>query len=195
MKKAVIFIVGIILLIIGFLYDKQILMFIANNRVVFFNDFMKWISYLGSSIIIFIIMTSLFMWEEKKREWIPTLWVSYGLALFVAFFIIKGFFLRPRPYEVLNIVNLVSAKGSSFPSGHVTAAFAALPILDKKYPMFKWFWLIIAVLIAFSRIYVGVHYFSDVVAGALIGGAFGTLFVYLEDKKKIFKRWLFKKSK
>jgi undecaprenyl-diphosphatase len=188
MKKEVWYIFGFLALLISFIFDNQIVSFITGNRITAFNEFFIWISYFGASVIIFILMSSLFMYEEKKREWIPVLWSSFIVALLIGF-LIKWGIARLRPYETLNIINLVSANGFSFPSNHAIAAFAALPVLDKEYPNFKWFWLIIAIVIIFSRVYLGVHYLSDVIAGAFIGFSIGNCFIFMEKKYKLFKKW------
>jgi len=68
---------------------------------------------------------------------------------------------------------------------HAAAAFSALPVLDLEFPKLKWFWLGFALLIALSRIYMGVHYFSDVVAGAFFGYLIGRFYFLREKGKKI----------
>ena len=52
---------------------------------------------------------------------------------------------------------------------HAMVAFAAIPILDKEFSKLKWFWIIFAFLVAFSRIYFEAHFLSDVVFGAFFG--------------------------
>ena len=71
---------------------------------------------------------------------------------------------------------------------HALAAFAALPILDKEFPKLRVFWILFAFFVAVSRLYFSFHYFSDVVAGALIGYGIGLLFINLEHKYKIIKK-------
>ena len=62
--------------------------------------------------------------------------------------------------------------------------FCAIPILDKEFPKLKYFWIAFAVLVAFSRIYFGLHFLSDVIAGGLIGYLIGIFIVNLEKEKK-----------
>ena len=80
---------------------------------------------------------------------------------------------RPRPWlDVAGLIPLIAEHDpNSFPSGHTTAAFAfagAVWFADSK-KWLKWVALAAAVLMGFSRLYVGVHYPSDVLAGILIG--------------------------
>ena len=90
---------------------------------------------------------------------------------------------RARPFELLDIRGLVSHIGSSFPSAHAAAVFSSLAVLDKEFRKFKWIWLGIAFLVAFSRIYLGVHYLSDVAFGALVGLGSGLFAVWFWEKK------------
>jgi undecaprenyl-diphosphatase len=66
-------------------------------------------------------------------------------------------------------MTILFLKDFSFPSAHAALCFSLVPVLDREYPHFKSFWIGFAVLVAFSRLYLGVHYFSDVMAGAFIG--------------------------
>ena len=176
------YLVGGLLLVLGLIYDKEISLFITSLRVEILSNLMVWVSYFGSGFFILIFMTSLFLWQEKKREYIVPLWASVIISLIVVY-IIKIIFLRLRPFEVLGIIPLVKTLTSSFPSGHTAAAFSTIAILDKEFPKFKWFWIAFSVLIGFSRIYVGVHYLSDVVFAAILGGSIG---IYMCKKKEWF---------
>jgi undecaprenyl-diphosphatase len=78
---------------------------------------------------------------------------------------------RPRPFEELpGIDTLIGATvGQSLPSGHAATSFAGAVILTYLLPRGAPVFFLLAVAIAFSRIYVGVHYPSDVLAGAALG--------------------------
>jgi undecaprenyl-diphosphatase len=71
----------------------------------------------------------------------------------------------------------------SFPSGHAMLAFCAIPILNREFPKLKYAWIVFACLVAFSRVYFGVHFMSDVIAGALIGYCLGELIVAVKTRK------------
>lgn len=100
---------------------------------------------------------------------------SLALSFLVTNMILKKVIARVRPYEVINGLSILveKQKDLSFPSGHASAAFAvAVAILIMMPKKTKWIGVllvIIAVIISFSRLYVGVHYPTDVIAGAAVG--------------------------
>jgi len=181
------YVISLILLLIGIIFDKTISVFIAQNRISYISDIMSWLSFswlgiLGTWFVVLVLITSLFLWQENKRKWIFPLWLSVFLSAVVAY-TLKLIFIRQRPFEVLDIINLVPGRESSFPSAHAAAVFSTLAILDKEFPKIKWFWIVFAILVAFSRIYVGVHYLTDVVVGALIGYTISLIVLKVRHKK------------
>ena len=92
-------------------------------------------------------------------------------------FWIKPFFERIRPCHVLEDVHLLVSCGSgySFPSTHAVNNASAAVVLSFFYRQWKWAFAVFAGVVGFSRIYVGVHYPSDVLAGFLIGTACGVV--------------------
>lgn len=198
MKKKWLYIVITALILLSFLYDKQITLLVLHNRADLIDGFMIWLTNPLTTVTIFLLMTTLFLWEEKKREWIIPLWLSIGITAIATIFI-KIIVSRARPFEALMLPLIQGAKYSfaawntSFPSLHTAAAFSLVPILDKEFPRLKWFWIILALLISFSRLYVGVHYLSDILAGCLIGLLTGFGILHLEKKCKVFKKWKKKK--
>lgn len=199
MKKKWLYLTILVCTLLSLFYDRQIILWIAQNRTGLADGFMIWLTNLLTTITIFLLMTTLFLWEEKKREWIIPLWLSIGLTA-IATILIKIIVSRARPFEALMLPLIQGAKytfaawNTSFPSLHTAAAFSLVPILDEEFPKLKWFWIILALLIAFSRLYIGVHYLSDVLAGCLIGLLAGFGILHLEKKYKVFKKWKKKKS-
>ncbi len=92
--------------------------------------------------------------------------------------VIKEIFLRPRPCNVIvNILTPLGCTGSySFPSNHAINNFAAAMFFYRIFPNLKWVLFITAFLVALSRIYLGLHYPSDMLGGIIIGLFFGFLF-------------------
>ncbi len=93
--------------------------------------------------------------------------------------LLKGLFARPRPCQTLDGIRLLVGCGGSYsmPSGHATNIFAATVFLGLRFKKLLIPLLAVAFLVGLSRIYVGVHYPSDVVAGALLGSLIAVIFV------------------
>ena len=98
--------------------------------------------------------------------------ISSVLSASLVAFLLKILFGRFRPLEAL-----VNYSNFSFPSGHATVIFSILPVFVKKYPKFKYIFYALVGLVLWNRIYLGVHYFSDLIFGALIGYFMGWFFV------------------
>lgn len=98
---------------------------------------------------------------------------------------LKAAVQRPRPYLVLDGVNsLLPASGYAMPSGHTAISFMAAFILTRSFGRWYIFYPL-AALIGFTRIYLGVHYPSDVLAGAVIGMFIGGILTGIaEDIRK-----------
>ena len=88
--------------------------------------------------------------------------------------VVKGLVDRSRPPDAMNLEALVGLPGSpSFPSGHAMTAFAVAGAVALLAPRLRWPALGLAAVIGFSRVYLGVHFWLDVLAGAALGLAIG----------------------
>jgi len=98
--------------------------------------------------------------------------------------ILKELFQRVRPCNVLNdvLTPIGCIANFSFPSNHALNNFAAATFLFKLYPKYKWAFFITAILVSLSRVYLGVHYPSDILGGAIIGALLGYMFSIATQK-------------
>ncbi|MCU0452163.1 MAG: phosphatase PAP2 family protein [Bacteroidetes bacterium] len=104
--------------------------------------------------------------------------------------VLKDLFLRPRPcHELTDVRLLVSCgAGKSFPSSHAVNTFAGAVVLGFFYPRAWWYLLGYGALVAYSRIYVGVHYPFDVIGGGIIGAAGAALILWVSGNVVRFIR-------
>ncbi len=187
-------VLSIVLCVIIFSYDLLIIKIIEKTRNILLDYCFLSVTFASNVFIIFFFLTTLFLWKEHKRRWIFPLWLSSFFALAISYGL-KILIKRPRPFQedivsVLGIVfhflgNSFTSWNFSFPSFQAVLVFSALPILNKEFKRFKSIWLIFACLVAYSRVYFGVHYLSDVFAGAIIGYLIGFIAVFIEEKYSI----------
>jgi len=172
--------VSIILGALSFLLDHIILIAtgLVQNRVVTY--FFYSITLLGETYVfagIAVLLTLILIINKKPfLAFIATVCVNTE-----AIFILKMLINRPRPFEHLGTTSIIATQLSSFPSGHAMMFFSIIPIMVKNFPRWKPVFWTVAILVGLSRIYLGVHYFSDVVWGAIIGYGIGYLFMKLGD--------------
>ena len=189
--------IGIFILaaaLISFYFDNEIVNAVSQSRNSILNEFFFGITFVSSEIIVFFFLTSLFLWSERKRKWIFPLWVSLGLST-LASFALKIIVQRQRPFQA-GIVSTfqilekasMSLWNFSFPSFQAMLAFCAIPILSKEFPKLKKAWIIFAFFVAFSRVYFGLHFMSDVIAGGIIGYLIGMLVIMHEKKINFWRK-------
>ena len=175
--------------------DGQILLWIQEYlRFPALTSVMKDITNLGNAGILWILITIVLLLDKNTR----TVGYMSALALIgsliVDNIILKNLVARTRPYEVVDGLKLLIEKQSdySFPSGHTGSSFASAIVLWKELPKkYGVMAFIVAILIAYSRLYVGVHYPLDVLAGVVIGTVLALVSVWLVKKiqgqKKLVK--------
>lgn len=109
--------------------------------------------------------------------------IAVGIGDQLNSFALKPLFERMRPCATLEGVRLLvdCGAGKSFPSSHAVNNFAAACVFALRFPKSRWYVYSFATLVAFSRVYVGVHYPIDIFAGALLGVAIGFIVVLSAD--------------
>ena len=191
---AILFIVLGFAVILSFVFDNLIVQNISKLKNLFLDEVFLGITFISSEIIIFFSLTSLFLWQEHKRKWILPLWLTLAASAIISF-LLKVAVQRLRPFQqdLVSIPEMLASRSYeiwnfSFPSFQAMLVFCALPIISKEFPKIKWFWIVFAILVAFSRVYFGLHFLSDVLVGGILGYLIGVLVIKLEKKKKLIKR-------
>lgn len=163
------------------LWEAEFLRSLTNLRSPVLDFIMKYISMLGDHGI-FCICVGLFLliFTKTRKTGIRVL-MAMALAYIAANLIIKNAVGRVRPYDAYPFIEALIAKphDSSFPSGHAVNVFACATAIFLSHKKAGIIALIIAALVAFSRLYNQVHYPTDVLAGVVIGAGFAVLVHYL----------------
>jgi undecaprenyl-diphosphatase len=139
-----------------------------------FDILMQKITHQNNWIIPLCILFYILLFKTGKRGKIAfiILLIGFGITDYFSAQYIKPFIGRIRPsHSMLDSIHLLVNKGGkwSFPSNHAANSFVLATILSYFFSQWKYPLFILASLIGFSRIYVGVHYPGDVVFGALLG--------------------------
>ena len=154
------------------------------------------VTKLGNTGFIWIVLSLVLLCFKKTRMAGLAGIGSLLCSLLFTNIVLKELVARPRPYTVLeDLVSLIgTAGGYSFPSGHTSSSFAcasAVCFMLKKPEIkseMKWRWLLLvfAALMGFTRLYVGVHYPTDILGGAVLGVLYG----YAGFQGALFLQWV-----
>ena len=164
-------------------YDKKAFLYLNSKHAPELDGIMWWISGNKSWIPLYIVMLFIIIYHEWPRRFIYTI-------LFMAITVmlcdqlsalIKFLVERPRPthdYEIANMVHIVNSyKGGAygFVSSHAANCFGVAAFLSNWFKHYKWSILMFtwAIIVSYSRIYLGVHYPLDILCGAFIGTIIG----------------------
>ena len=155
--------------------DVNILYYIQDHlRTPFLNDIVPQFTSLGNAGLIWIVIVICLLLFKKTGKTAKCSVISMLLCLLTVNLLIKNIVARVRPYDAFELVRCIipPARDYSFPSGHTAIAWAAMvPVcinLGWKAGLPA---VIAATLMSLSRLYVCVHYPSDVIAGFIIGTA------------------------
>lgn len=153
-------------------FEFAILDFIQEHLRTSFGDFiMPIISMLGNGGIIWLCISGVLCIFPKYRKYGITMLIAILIDVLICNVTLKPLIARIRPFTVNTDISLLidAPKDYSFPSGHTACSFAGtFALLFSKCRLWKPS-MILAFLIAFSRLYLYVHYPTDVFAGILIG--------------------------
>lgn len=168
---------------------------------------MKFFTFLGDHGLIWIIIGLTFILSESKggKEFFKSRFnintnkfFMYGILLLMSLIIsfllsdiiLKNIFQRPRPFVDYQFDLIINPPGGySMPSGHSATSFASAFIIYKANKKWGIIAILIAIMIAFSRLYLTVHYPTDVIVGAVIG-CLCSYIIYLTGEKLFNKKFL-----
>lgn len=152
----------------------------------FFTPFLSFISVLGKGGIFLIVLSIVLILFRKTRKAGCAMLLGLAMGALITNVCVKPLVMRPRPYSCTGsvyydywmLMGCHTESDFSFPSGHTTAAMDCCFALFLRENKQKWRWavLLFPILMAVSRIYLSVHYFSDILGGfavGIIGGAAG----------------------
>lgn len=162
---------GSVLLVV----DEPIQEWTESRRTEQWGEFFRVLSRLGSNLVVFSVFAVLCLWTATRCR-VLAVWLAVAvLARSPLEWLIKELVDRERP----DLTRLIPGTGPSHPSGHVLAAVALYGLLPPLMALItnrKWVWWITSALsgvlivgISLSRIYLGVHWFSDIIQGLLLG--------------------------
>ena len=154
-------------------FDSSVLLWIQENLHNFILDpLMVAYTSLGNYSIIWLLLAAVMIYFPKTRKAGVLVLLAIALGYLVNDLILKDLIERPRPWiDISGLEPLIYASNpNSFPSGHTCIAFAVVGIICRTQSQ-NWALASIAaaVLMGFSRMYVGVHYPTDIMAGAVVG--------------------------
>ena len=158
--------------------ELSILDWIQTLHMPFLDKIMVFITRLGDAGIIWIVLCIVLLLIPKTRKSGAVMVAALVVDVLLCNIVLKNLVARTRPYDVNTGVHLLVAKlhDYSFPSGHTAASFASVTALYLAGEMKLWkFALVLACLIAISRLYLYVHYPTDVLGGILFGVISGYL--------------------
>ena len=171
--------------------DFGIIDFIQNNFKCEFLDYiMAFFSYIGGGGAVWIVSSAIMLFFKKTRAMGVMSLCAMAIGYILGEVLLKNIICRPRPF-IQNpdiVLNISPPSGYSFPSGHSSSSFAAAVIMllrDKRFGIPA---LILAFLIAFSRLYNYVHFPSDVVCGTILGIICAVVVVVIFKKTKLDNR-------
>ncbi len=167
-------------------FDVEILLWIQENlRVDFLDGFWKGITFLGNSGWFWIALGIGLICFRRTRKAGITVLFALLIGFLITNVVLKNVVARIRPYDYTDAIQAIvpAEHDFSFPSGHTCASFAAALACYQTLPK-KWgvAALVLAGFIAVSRLYVGVHYPTDVLGGLFVGLFAGAAAFFLVKK-------------
>ena len=161
----------------------------VEHRLGLLDPFFEAVTYAGSFGIAWLVLALALSGLSWRRPWLPA---RVGATVLLAEGVqstLKVWVERERPpLDNPEPAPLVALPASySFPSGHAVVAFACATVISFAVPRLRWPLYALAALVAFSRVYVGVHFPGDVAAGAVIGVVLGLV---IEASRRLLRDYV-----
>jgi undecaprenyl-diphosphatase len=154
----------------------------------FLDQVIPWVTYLGShfAVILFVILGGILMRQRKVFRPLVFFYAIQSAVIYSLKFLVR----RERPFLFLDLASKLS-KGPgeildpSFPSAHSAYAFMMATLLAYWFPRYRIIFFPIAGLIGWTRIYLGLHYPTDVMVGGILGYGITSLFIHWVGRLEI----------
>jgi len=168
--------------------DIRLLDFLSvktQNR--FLDRIMPWITHSNDFGEIYMVLALFALFWDKNVNAFICILTALLFGMIFGEVVIKRIVKRKRPLqnEYKMLINL--PKSYSFPSGHTTSSFAVLGVVWASFPRYKFIILVLAALIAFSRLYLHVHYPTDVLGGIDLGIMCAAVTIWLSPDEVLIK--------
>lgn len=182
-------------------YDKQFLFAQVNcNHTSYLDVIMFYVTKMGEGVFGTIILLMILAFDSFRNWWYFIAALTCNLLPSLLTQLVKNIVSAPRPLNYFNSANWIHmANGweklyeNSFPSGHTTAAFSLFAflsfLLSARFQKIGFLFFILAMLVAYSRMYLAAHFFLDVYFGSIIGVVFTMLIGWMmKNKLSIFSQ-------
>lgn len=172
--------------------DRHAFLWVIHHRVSLLTPLFKGLTYVGTGGTLWVALALLLAWRTRGPL-LPTgllaaavVWGADAVAS-----ALKVVTHRARPFSSIPNISVLIAHPSSgsFPSAHATTAFAGAVLLGFLRPRWRLIFAALAILIAFSRVYLGVHYPTDVLGGAAIGAVFAVAVIAVVQRTRFSSRF------
>lgn len=152
----------VVLTVLSYFFDVGLVNLFSSSNESNLTKIISDITNFPAIILFFIILPTLTSLFIGKENLVRSLYITVGLSALIAFSL-KYLISRDRPEDPL-----VDIPGSSFPSAHASIVFSSLQVI-LNFGVWAWIWIFLAVFVGVTRIYLRVHYVSDVLFGSFIG--------------------------
>jgi membrane-associated phospholipid phosphatase len=183
-------IIGAVLQI--FFSQRELIIWVNQHNNLGFDFIFKYGTYLGDGRVVGAMIILLFIFRKKQAGYIALL--SFALISGVFLYYLKEFLRTPRPItffenelQNFHLVHGVEiAEWFSFPSGHTLSAFSIFLVFSfvLKNKNWQYFFVFLAIFVAYSRMYLFQHFAVDVYAGSILGVSFTMIIAYFFERKK-----------